>query len=516
MDLLIFHYHFLPGGVTDVVTSSAVAFLNYSMYISTIKIICGRKDNLDKILRKIKEAIPDEKKERISIDVLPSIDYFDNIDGGTNSEIIRKELINRYSSGDSLWWIHNYQLGKNPYFTKALIDISKNTDQKIIYHIHDFPECSRYKLLDSLNHIVKGDLYPQKDNIRYVVINKRDQNYLLNAGMQKEIVYLLENPINIVQFNTINHNTVLKKLSERAEKNFPQWQKNEKYMIYPVRAIRRKNVAEAALLSSLSGKNIILTLPGVSKREINYSNKCREIFTGSLAPGMFGIGLEIEDLGISFDQLVSASSLIISSSVQEGFGYLFLNSMNWGKPLIARDLDILSDFKDSFREYPSHFYNKLHIILEEKDKIELQDLYSQKLERIKKYLGKKTSKQLKKSFFNIINADSIDYSFLTLEIQIKILRKIKNDNKYRDKCMHMNSTIIEHINSFIEEEPEANHKILEENWSHKSYNRICEGIIQSFENKYNFPAQYKPEKTISETLQSYFADIQYLRLLYDE
>ena len=44
--------------------------------------------------------------------------------------------------------------------------------------------------------------------------------------------------------------------------------------LYPVRAIRRKNIFEAALIAMIAGNggNLIQTLPGISDQEIKYSN----------------------------------------------------------------------------------------------------------------------------------------------------------------------------------------------------------------------------------------------------
>ena len=422
----------------------------------------------------------------------------------------------KYSAANTIWWVHNYHLGKNPFFTKALINISNNSRQKMIFQIHDFPECSRYKLLSLLRETIKTDLYPQNENVRYAVINKRDYQYLVEAGMAKSALFLLENPIEAVHLTTNKRCETLKGLSVHFAPSFPAWHSQQKYMLYPVRSIRRKNIAEAGLLSALSDRNIIVSLPGGSESERGYSNKCREMFTSGLVPGMFGIGLDIGDYDIGFEDLIASSSLIISSSIQEGFGYLFLNSMNWAKPLIARDLDILQDFKAHFSGYPSHFYKELLIPLDCHERMVLRTMYLQKLDRLKPQLREDSIMALTTSLETVFISDFVDFSYLTLKKQIEVLEKIQSDKDYKDRCKEINALLIQLIDRFFDTEPQENHKLLEKHWGYSSYCKRTEDIISSFDSPYRIPKKLKGEKAFYEKLQSYFTDWKYLRLLYDE
>ncbi len=460
-NLIIFHYHFLPGGVTDVVTSAVIAYMRKSIYINRVTIVSGRTANTEKLLSKIRKSIPDEKKDSVHFEHMPSIDYLENLSQNESAETVAAALLNRYKSKDNVWWIHNYHLGKNPYFTKALLGILKNNNQKMVLHIHDFPECSRYSLLNRLRENIREDLYPINKNVHYAVINNRDYNYLRNAGIQEELISLLENPISPVIFKEDAQRKTLSTLSGELSSSFSSWKEEEPYMLYPVRAIRRKNIAEAAIIAVLSDRNLIVTLPGESDAEKKYSDKCLEIFKRGLVPGMFGIGFAIENHNISFQELISSSSLILSTSVQEGFGYLFLNSMNWGKPLFARDLDILESFKESFENYPAYFYDKIKVPLNESDKTDLLHFYKEKIESSPIRVEKRDKERLNRSFSKILKEEYIDFSYLSLDMQITILEKLKSDNLFLLKCRAINNNQIKIINKYFDVNVSPNHEILE-------------------------------------------------------
>jgi len=515
-NIVIFHYHYLPGGVTDVVTSAVISYLQNSSIVDDIRIVSGRKDNLDKLLTKILNTAGKDKTKRIQFDYLPSIDYLENLSENDTAETIKNELLNKYKSDKSIWWIHNYHLGKNPYFTKALLEISHSENQKMVFHIHDFPECSRYALLNRLKTHIKEDLYPQNSNIHYAVINARDYHYLRAAGIQREMITLLENPICPVTLEKGNRQNTYDKLTDSFSRTFPSWEAKSPYMLYPVRAIRRKNIAEAALIAILTDKNIIITLPGVSDAEKQYSEKCEKIFTDGLSPGIFGIGYAIDDLGISFEQLISSSSMIVSTSVQEGFGYLFLNSLNWGKPLFAKDLDILDSFKDSFKGFPSSFYDHFKIHLNKEEKELLIESYRIKIESLNRQTKLSSKSELLYKFTQIIDKKYTDFSYLSLNMQISILNKLKKNKRFLQNCRRYNGTHIKKINSYFKLDISPEHHILEKSWSFLSYCRKTEKILLKLEKNDEYTVKKASGLSTCETLQNYFASPEYLRLIYDE
>ncbi len=195
MDLVIFHYHFLTGGVTTVVTRAIEAFRRHLPEIGKITLVAGR--------------IPLESSwlKRLAVEVhpLPEIDYLDlnKSDPAGDSSNLAELLQSRFSAAKSIWWVHNFHLGKNPLFTEALLEIAENSAQRMILQIHDFPESGRYMSLLTLSRFLNRDfinrgftnrpLYPQVPNVHYAVLNQRDYDLLRNVGLSQ--VSLLENPV---------------------------------------------------------------------------------------------------------------------------------------------------------------------------------------------------------------------------------------------------------------------------------------------------------------------------------
>jgi hypothetical protein len=123
-DLVIFHYHLLPGGVTDVIVQGVMAMAHSSHLFKHITFVCGRKENTDNVIKKVSDYFSEQKSRiKLEITVIPEIDYINHID---KTDTLQKKvnrlknmLISSFSSPIAIWWMHNYQLGKNPVFSAS-------------------------------------------------------------------------------------------------------------------------------------------------------------------------------------------------------------------------------------------------------------------------------------------------------------------------------------------------------------------------------------------------------------
>src|SRR5690606_29176205 len=92
----------------------------------------------------------------------------------------------------------------------------------LLLQIHDLAE-------DGRPHLYYRDAaYPS--DCHYAVINQRDRRRLVQSGLNPEAVHYLPNPVAPI-----------------AAASYPE--QPEDHVLYPVRAIRRKNIGEAMLLS---------------------------------------------------------------------------------------------------------------------------------------------------------------------------------------------------------------------------------------------------------------------------
>jgi len=515
--LVIFHYHFLPGGVSQVITSSSVAILKYLPEIEEIILVSGKKDNTDNIVSAIASKISSTKrKAQIRGAIVPEIGYTTDLKKIPSVKDL-KQIVNKQFKG-CLWWIHNYHLGKNPIFTEAILQIAEeNSEQKIILQIHDFPEASRYGNMSNLYRNIKHPLYPISPNIKYITINSRDYKFLIAAGIPKEIVFLLNNPVEPQYIdNDIKKKGLDKKKIDRIlGKASTAYIKEAPLLIYPIRTIRRKNVLEAGLLAKCSRMpvNLIPTLPGISKSEKPYSELVASCFSEGLIPGSAQAGIILEKKGLSFPDIINAGSVIISSSVQEGFGYLFINSLLWEKPLLARQLDIINDFKSIFNPNFSHFYNNVKIPLRSKLRKQLSDDYDKKITKLKLILPADIVLKLKDDKYNLLKKNTIDFSFLSPIMQKKFFESLKDRQLLKETC-HLNSNIIGQMERMLllDEFKFDNTKI--DRFNLVNHAKQIQKIITS-------PPPEIIRKPINDTnsihnnILSYFADFPSISLLYD-
>jgi hypothetical protein len=464
VDLKIFHYHFRTGGVSTVVRQAVEAFRDHLPRIRSVELIAGEIPGRF-------QAFFRESGWKCS--ELPLIGYLQRGDGPSgddrNSEQdgkpeqdkkstareagkLAEVLLGSFGSDDSVWWIHNYHLGKNVVFTQALLEIiASGRPQRMILQIHDFPECGRFANLQLLEELLSLDPYPLSPWVRYAVLNRRDRRILISAGIPEQAVFLLENPV--PQGSAPGRDRAARsRLGEAFGPEFPGFDPHSPLLLYPVRTIRRKNALEAMLLCNLlpSPANILITLPGTSASERPYSDLVKGLFDDRLCPGLWGIGSALEQRGFGFDDLVAASDLVLSTSVQEGFGYLFINSLLWSLPLVARDLDNLSGLKkDLFEEAPAHFYDAIRVPVP--DARSLTESYRRKIEGLSSLIPALDGDRLLAEVELLVQDDQVDFSFLPVEDQEKMLREIASAfGPTLESCRAANAEVLARIEELME------------------------------------------------------------------
>ena len=192
MKIALFHYHLKPGGVTDVVVLAARALLKYRSDITEIRLVTGESEGTEGVMERIRKGLDHPTGDKLKLDVLEEIAYVSGPEGPDPSRLAAR-LEARYGE-DTLWWVHNYHLGKNPEFTRALMSIAATGSRDMLFQIHDFPECGRPENLTRLDRALSEPPYPSGPRIRYATINERDRRILADAGLG-ESVTLLTNPV---------------------------------------------------------------------------------------------------------------------------------------------------------------------------------------------------------------------------------------------------------------------------------------------------------------------------------
>ncbi len=441
--IIIFHYHLFPGGVTSVIRKGIEAI---SRIFSHFTIVVGHEEHCSAFIQTLTPLI-DTLGIKVEVQVEPAIGYASRKPEGSPKEL-GDYLYQRY--GGPSWWVHNYHLGKNPLFTGALLHLAEtNREQRLYLQIHDFPECGRYENLRFLKSLIpETPLYPIRENIRYVLINKKDYRVLQKAGIPEKQLFYLPNPISKPNFPLPKKELAREKLfglnSSAAIGNIFL---KGKVFLYPVRTIRRKNVLEAGFITTIrKHSSLIATLPGTSESEIRYSNVVEECFKDGTIPGFWGVGAAEFEKRISFPDIIAASDTIVSSSVQEGFGYFFLEALQWKRPLLARRLDILDDFTDIFKHYPLHLYDMLLVPLE-KERIEaLLARYRHLIEDVKDILPERTREKLYEGLNTFKQDGLFDFSYLSVKEQQHQLT-LSREKGYKETIKEINASLFNALES---------------------------------------------------------------------
>ena len=522
MQLIVFHYHLLPGGVTDVILHSIQAVVRNRSDITAVRLVCGREANTDTVVAGLDEiGVP------VELDILHDLNYTprtEALEAATaRADRLESTLLARYAADDALWWVHNYHVGKNPAFTLALCRIAeRDAAPRMLLHIHDFPECARYENLAYLSRVAGESPYPAGPTVQYAVINSRDRTLMHGTGIPDGRVHLLVNPLphsDDPAGRRPDRATLVAAYAQFAEENGQTFDPEGPLLLYPVRTIRRKNVLEMALLTRLAGSaNLIVTLPGVSAAERPYSDLIAGAFTSGTVRGIWGIGRQENKYGLTYQDLAHGADAIVSSSVQEGFGLLFVNALRWRVPLFARHLSVLDGVSSIFENYPAHFYADVQVPMASPSvsstRNNLRMRYTERLDELGGVLPERARNRLNHQLEAILDARSIDYSFLPPDLQYSYLRDL-TDSNFAATIRTMNQDSIAALTRVQSHPCPDTAGELEDMFGFAAFAATFATIVKSFTGNRNAAGpRGDRHDSAGQSLVQGFADLEYLRLLF--
>jgi hypothetical protein len=306
-----------------------------------------------------------------------------------------------------IWHIHNHSLGKNG-FTPRFVQHLADAGCRLLLQPHDFAEDGRpdnYRLLrEQLGAAMDTMLYPNGNHIWYAPINYRDKAFLEGIGL----THVHELP-----------NSVAANVAE-ADKTV------RKTIVYPARAIRRKNMGEFLLWSLLAPEGFTFQSTLAPQNPI-WGKKYNDwvAFANELnLPVEFDVGRTHD-----FAELVQQSEALISTSIAEGFGLAFLEPWLEGKLLIGRKIpEITADFEEEGLDL-STLYSSLPVPLEWAG----EKLFFSKLEAAMRYSYEAYSRDWSDALLDtakeeLVSDGTIDFGVLDEELQRNVIRHLA-DNK---------------------------------------------------------------------------------------
>lgn len=427
MKIAFIHFHLKTGGVTTVIKQQIESLKNDC----EILVLTGEP------------AEPDFPAETVCI---PGIGYdeYSNIssDPEETAELATDAIFSRWKGGCDLLHVHNPCLAKNKNLLKILKKLQK-TGVTLFIQIHDFAEDGRP------SSYYFDDEYTQ--DCHYGVINSRDYGILLRSGLKPEGLHMISNTVN--------------RLPSPANAF-----QSESFILYPVRAIRRKNIGEAVLVSIFfkNHEKLAITRPPNSPEDANSYKGWRKFSNDHSLNVDFEVALTRD-----FIDLVQSAQCFITTSITEGFGFSFLEPWTARKSLWGRKLpDICNDF-DKNGINLDHLYTAINIPLSwlgEKTVFKTWEAAFKKNCRLLNYPPDLID--IDKGFAHITTNSCIDFGLLNEKFQKEVISRVLTGDKAIGEMAAINPDIVYKETCYYNKELiENNYNKVLENYNTDLYRR---------------------------------------------
>lgn len=333
MKVAIVHYHLRKGGVTRVIESATAGLRAHGV---ELVVLTGEAYGGDAWRNAV---------------VVEGLGYRKSGDAelaGRLADAARQAL----GAAPDVWHVHNHSLGKNVAMPAAAAQLPG----PVLLQIHDFAEDGRPANYAGQRKASSIDqLYPSAPRFHYATLNQRDAAILRGAGVSEDRLHLLPNAVSA---------------PPAVSPGDPPFPEADRFLLYPVRGIRRKNLGELALLSLLAGpKTAIATTLRPQNREWR---PVHDEWARFMERQQLPVHLGVCDGGeFGYSQLVAAADALLTTSVAEGFGLAFLEPWLAGKSVLGRNLPaITADFRGVSLD---HLYDRLAVPLAAIDELAFRE-----------------------------------------------------------------------------------------------------------------------------------------------
>lgn len=267
-------------------------------------------------------------------------------------------LLAKLSGADCIVWAHNLGIARNLALTAGLARACEQRGIPLISHHHDWwfdnrwlrwPEMQRFGARNMSS--TARTIFPATKTIRHVAINRTDAS-VLQRHFREQAGWLPNLAERATPPSPERVQAAGRWLQTRlGDKAAPVW-------ILPCRLLRRKNVAEALLLTRwLRPDAWLVTTGGVSSRdEQSYFHKLSAAAHRHQWRLRLGVLAGDETRKPPVAELMAASECVMLTSVQEGFGLPYLEAAAAGRPLVARSLpNIAPDLAQFGFRFPQYY-----------------------------------------------------------------------------------------------------------------------------------------------------------------
>ena len=360
MTLIIVHSHFRPGGVRRVIE------------LATPHLVAHWPERVRAVVRATGEA-PERDWLRafrarlgrtpVKVMLEPAFGYTSELrlerkrlEASVIDGVLR--VLRVALRGEGLIWAHNLGLGRNLYLARELTRYCDASGTTLIAHHHDWWFENRWQHFAAMGDpgfrrlpAVASAVLAAAGGICHVAINQADAK-VLNKYFPDHAGWL-PNPVERTapparKCVEAARAWLHRQLGEEA----PVW-------LLPCRLLRRKNIAEALLLTRwLRPEAWLVTTGGVSSAD-------EQAYADTLAAAAQTRGWRLR-LGVlngdesakpSVADLLAASEAVVLTSLQEGFGLAYLEAAAARRPLVARRLpNIAPDLAEFGFKFPQSYH----------------------------------------------------------------------------------------------------------------------------------------------------------------
>jgi glycosyltransferase involved in cell wall biosynthesis len=363
--LVVVHYHLRPGGIRRVIEHALPWLVREAPGpVDRVVLATGEADDSDWNDR-LRETL---KPVRLDLEVDPAWGYLseqkrrvDGIRKRVRAGVAR--LLSEGDAGGIIVWAHNLGIARNLVLAEELLEACSTRGIPVLSHHHDWWFENRWQRWPDVQRAgirslacVAQVTFRGGGKICHAAINSLDAG-ILRRHLGKDAGWLpnLSGPLREPEENQLQSTRrwVDEQLGERGA---PVW-------ILPCRLLRRKNVAEALLLTRWLRPEAWLVVTGSasSREEEHYARRLTESAHSGHWRLRIGL-LQGEAPGRpDVPELLGISEAVLLTSIQEGFGLPYLEAAAAGRPLLARSLpNIAPDLRRFGFEFP-HGYEEIFI-----------------------------------------------------------------------------------------------------------------------------------------------------------
>ncbi len=240
---------------------------------------------------------------------------------------------------ETLFWVHNPGLARNLLLTDELRRFAARYPTTLVFHHHDFWFENRWTRWEELRrggfrsvNSVAEAVFAAGSATIHATINRSDaailQRHEAITGVWMPNLAARSRPC-----PELKRTEAARWLEDRLGDSGPVW-------IFPTRFLRRKNLAEAVLLTRwLRPEGWLVTTAGVSSAEEGvYARGLEDAAKRGGWRVRFRMLEREEGEAPSIPSLMAAAEAVVLTSAQEGFGLPYVEAVAAGRPLLARRL----------------------------------------------------------------------------------------------------------------------------------------------------------------------------------